>query len=295
MLREWSPRFAILTSVEPLVSVVVPVFNGLPHLEALMRSLLQQTYPNLEIIVSEGGGTDSSLDFLMGIGDPRITIIEQPRGTSAAGNWTAVSAAATGDFTKLICQDDLVYPDAIEKQVSDLTRHPDAVMAIAQRDIIDARGSAIFRGRGLSGLRDDYVAGTTAIRECFRQGTNVIGEPLAVLFRTDALQRALPWQDDNPLMLDLSMYAKVAPTGEVAVRHESIGAFRVSNASWSTRLARQQLEQTKRWQLEYQQANEASLTRGDRVRGTLGRHVQTNLRRVAYSVLSARGRLDSST
>ena len=123
----------------------------------------------------------------------------------------------------------------------------------------------------------------------------MIGEPLAVLFRTDALQLALPWRDENPLMLDLSMYAKVAPTGRVAVRHESIGAFRVSNASWSTRLARQQLEQTKAWQLEYRQANETSLTRGDRTRGTIGRHVQTNLRRLAYSVLSARGRLDSST
>jgi hypothetical protein len=270
------------------------VFNGLPHLEALMTSLLQQTYPNLEIIVSEGGGTDSSIDFLKGIDDPRITIIEQPRGTSAAGNWTAVSAAATGDFTKLICQDDLVYPDAIGKQVSDLTRHPDAVMAIAQRDIVDARGSTIFRGRGLSGLRDDYVAGTTAIRECFRQGTNVIGEPLAVLFRTAALQQALPWQDENPLMLDLSMYAKVAPTGGIAVRPESIGAFRVSNASWSTRLARQQLEQTKRWQLEYREANETSLTRGDRTRGTIGRHIQTNLRRLAYGYLSMRGRLEAN-
>ena len=281
--------------MEPLVSVVVPVFNGLPHLEALMRSLLQQTYPNLEIIVSEGGGTDSSLDFLKGLEDPRITIIEQPRGTSAAGNWTAVSAAATGDFTKLICQDDLVFADAIEKQVSDITRHPDAVMAIAQRDIIDANGGTIFRGRGLSGLRGDYVDGRSAIRECFRQGTNVIGEPLAVLFRTDALQRALPWQDQNPLMLDLSMYAKVAPTGGIAVRHESIGAFRVSNASWSTRLARQQLAQTKRWQQDYQRGNNTTLTRGDRIRGTVGRHVQTNLRRVAYSFLAARGRLDSST
>jgi len=270
------------------------MFNGLPHLEALMASLLSQTYPNLEIVVSEGGGSDSSIDFLSGIEDSRIRIIEQPRGTSAAANWSAASEAATGDFTKLICQDDVIYPNAIEKQVSDLARHPDAVMAIAQRDIIDARGATIFRERGLSGLRGDYVNGSQAIRECFRQGTNVIGEPLAVLFRTAALHQALPWQDDNPLMLDLSMYEKVAAAGGVAIRHESIGAFRVSNASWSTRLARQQLEQTKRWQTQYALTNSAELSRSDRVRGTIGRHVQTNLRKVAYSVLSARGRLDSS-
>lgn len=277
--------------MQPLVSLVVPVFNGLPHLEALLTSLLQQTYPNLEIILSEGGGTDSSIKVLTSIVDPRVTVLAQPKGTSAAGNWTAVCAAATGVFTKLVCQDDLIYVDAVEKQVSDLTRHPDAVMAIAQRDIIDAHGSTVFRGRGLSGLRDDFVDGGSAIRACFRQGTNVMGEPLAVLFRTDALQRALPWRDEHPLMLDLSMYTKVAPTGGVAVRHESIGAFRVSNTSWSTRIARQQLAQIRGWQLDYQQTD-TKLTRRDRISGTIGRHVQTNLRRLAYGYLSMRGRLE---
>lgn len=270
------------------------MFNGLPHLEALMASLLCQTYPNLEIVVSEGGGSKSSLDFVSEIKDSRIRIIEQPRGTSAAANWNAASEAANGVFTKLICQDDIIYPHAIEKQVSDLAGHPDAVMAIAQRDIIDAHGATIFRRRGLSGLRGDYVDGSQAIRECFRHGTNVIGEPLAVLFRTAALQQAMPWQDQNPLMLDLSMYEKVAAAGGMAIRRESIGAFRVSTDSWSIRLARQQLEQTKRWQTQYTATNSGDLTRGDRIRGTIGRHIQTNLRKVAYSVLFARGRLDSS-
>ena len=278
--------------MQPLVSVVVPVFNGLSHLPTLVTGLLNQTYPNLEIVFSEGGGSDGSLDYLRSVTDPRVKIIELPPGTSAAANWTAASEAAGGEFTKLICQDDVLYPQAIEEQVHDLTSNPGAVMATAVRDIVDANGRTIFRGRGLSGLSGDVVSGDRVIRECFRQGTNVIGEPLAVLFRTHELKTALPWQDDNPLMLDLSMYSKVAPSGDVVLRRNSVGAFRVSNSSWSTRLAKEQIEQTHRWQHEYAHTHSPSSV--DQLRGFLGRHVQTNLRRAAYAYLSARGRLDAS-
>ena len=275
-----------------MVSVVVPVFNGLSHLPALVAGLLNQTYSNLEIVFSEGGSSDGSMDYLRTIHDPRLRIIQLPSGTTAAENWTAASDDALGEFTKLICQDDLLYPAAIEQQVQDLVNNPNAVMATAVRDIVDANGRAIFRGRGLSGLTGEVIPGDRVIHECYRQGTNVIGEPLAVLFRTEALKTNQPWLDDNPLMLDLSMYSKVTPSGDVVLRRDSVGAFRVSNASWSTRLAKEQIEQTHRWQQEY--AHSHSVSSIDKARGFLGRHLQTNLRRAAYAYLSARGRLDVS-
>jgi hypothetical protein len=220
-----------------------------------------------------------------------------PPGTSAAQNWTAVTMAATGEFTKLICQDDLLAPDAIEHQVKDLLENPQAVMAVAQRDIVDARGKTLYRQRGLAGLPTGArsVPGADLIRTCYLQGTNVIGEPLAVLFRTKELQAVMPWQDENPLMLDLSTYQRVAPTGEVALRWESIGAFRVSTSSWSTRIARQQIEQTKSWQDEFASSATPPITAAERWRASFGRHKQTALRRIAYAVLRARGALRTET
>ena len=279
--------------MQPLVSVVVPVFNGLQHLRPLVDSLLDQTYPNLEFVFSDGGSTDPSREFINSLTDPRIRIIEQPPGTSAAENWTAASQEAQGEFTKLICQDDVLYPHAIEQQVADLMSQPRAVMSIASRDIVDARGRTIFRNRGLSGIKGAVIDGPRAIRECYLQGTNVIGEPLAVLFRTEALKQSLPWQDENPLMLDLSMYEKVAPRGQICVHHEPIGAFRVSSSSWSTNLARQQVEQTRQWQEAYAETHAHDLSAADRRRAALGRITQTSLRRLAYTLLRARGRLTS--
>ena len=273
---------------QPLVSIVVPVFNGERYLPDLIEALLAQDYPHLEIVFSEGGSSDFSPEILANIHDPRVRVMAQPAGTSAAGNWTAATLEARGEFTKLVCQDDLIHPDTISRQVGDLQEFPTAVMAVGQRDIIDASGRVVYAPRGLAGVHARVLSGRDALRACYRAGTNVIGEPLAVLFRTDALKEIMPWEDSNPLMLDLSTYTRIAPLGDVVLRHESVGAFRVSSQSWSTRIAREQSEQTKRWQREFEDSNVSDLTRWDHARGWIGRHTQVNVRRAAYMVLRAR-------
>ena len=277
---------------QPLVSIVVPVFNGERYLPELIDSLLAQDYPSLEIVLSEGGSSDASPAILEAIEDPRVRVIHQPAGTSAAGNWTAATMAAGGEYTKLVCQDDLIHPDTITRQVGDLQKFPSAVMAVGQRDIVDAASKVVYAPRGLAGVHARVLSGTDALRACYRAGTNVIGEPLAVLFRTAALKSVMPWEDSNPLMLDLSTYTRIAPLGDVVLRHESVGAFRVSSTSWSTRIARQQNQQTREWQHQFEQSGGAELSRRDHARGWIGRHAQVNLRRAAYFALRTRGRLN---
>ena len=276
------------------VSIVVPVFNGLPYLRELTDSLLTQTFEDIEIVFSDGGSTDGSVDFLRSVDDPRIRLIEIPSGSGAAANWTAATNAATCEFMKLICQDDLLYPTALADQVADL-QASDAVMAAATRDIIDANSRVLYRGRGLTGIdrRLSTISGSDAIRACYLAGTNVLGEPLAVMFRTEALQSEMPWIDENPLMLDLSLYQKVAPHGDVVLRRTPVGAFRVSDASWSTRLAKQQSEQTRRWQDRYAANAVPPMTASERMRAALGRRRQILTRRAAYRILGARGSLRS--
>jgi glycosyltransferase involved in cell wall biosynthesis len=258
----------------------------MPHLKDLTESILGQTHTDLDIVFSEGGSTDSSPEYLASITDPRVRVIRQ-EGTGAAGNWTNATEAAHAEFIKLVCQDDLLKPDAIAKQLADLTSNPQAVMAIAQRDIIDAKGQVLYPSRGCAGLVAGILTGTAVIKTCYLQGTNVLGEPVSVLFRTDPLKASLPWVDSNPLVLDLDMYAKVAEHGQIVVRKESVGAFRVSTSSWSTRLVKLQVGQYRRWQQEYAAKNHP--TKAEQCRATVGLRVQATLRRAAYRWLSLKG------
>ena len=274
---------------QALVSVVVPVFNGENHLRELIESIQSQTHKNLEIIFTEGGGNDSSLGIITEYAekDPRIQLILTQERMTAAEHWTKATQAASADYIKLICQDDLLTPDSIEKQLQDLTNFPHAVMAISQRDVVDRNSKVLYAKRGLTGLKGKEIDGSRVVHTCYLQGTNVIGEPLAVLFRRKPLIAAMPWTDHNPLMLDLNTYQKVAPLGTVVTRHESLGAFRVSTSSWSTRLAKLQLEQTKQWQHAY--AEESHPTHALRIRAAFGCHLQVNLRRAAYLILKTKG------
>ena len=265
----------------------------MPYLRDLVPSILHQTYQPLEIIFCEGGGSDTSLEFLSALNDSRIKILEMPVGTSAAANWTAASEASTGDYIKLVCQDDLLTTDALEKQVQDLEGAPSAVMAVAQRDIVDAMGKVVYPRRGCAGLKPGIMSGNELIKATYKQGMNIIGEPVAVLFRRQALLDAMPWDGSNPLMLDISCYEKVATSQEVVVRKESIGAFRVSTSSWSTRLAKVQLTQFRDWQNSFYAENSDQVSLFERAQALFNVYLQTMIRRSAYALLRYRGSFTS--
>lgn len=276
---------------QPLVSIVIPVFNGENYLRDLIESIQRQTHTNLEIIFTEGGGTDSSQKIIAGYAnaDPRIKLIPTEKQITAAENWTKATRAASADYIKLVCQDDFLTPDSIEKQLQDLINFPNAVMAVSQRLVVDRNRKVLLAKHGLAGVKGKEIEGSQIIKICYSRGTNVIGEPVAVLFRRSPLLAAMPWSDHNPLMLDLNTYQKVAPFGTVVTRHESLGAFRVSASSWSTHLAKFQLDQTKQWQRAYAQENPA--TKVSRARAAVGRHLQVSLRRTGYALLKAKGNL----
>jgi len=282
-----------------VVSVVIPSFNGMPYLAATVQSVLDQSYSDLQIVISDGGSTDDTLAYLATINDPRVSVIHCPL-PGAAANWTYACAAATGEFTKLVCQDDLLYPHNVAEQVEQLIREPGAVMAISSRDIINAHGKVIYRNRGVMGLPAGLVPGIDALRASYHKGTNILGEPFAVLFRTSELQQALPWDDSAPLMLDLAMYQRVldpmTPKSDpdsrfVVVGKTPVGAFRVSSHSWSTRIAEQQVHQFRYWQKSFEATEREMgrpLTSRDQTRAFIGRHVEAAKRRSAYKYLRLR-------
>lgn len=275
---------------QPSVSIVIPVFNGLPYLKEALDSVLRQTYPVSEIVVSDGGSTDGSWEWLTNQEIPNLVLTQVTPGSTAAENWTHCTELATSDYVKLLCQDDLLHPNAIEAQVKDLEAFPQAPMAIAQRDIVDARGHTIARARGCQGLQSGEVLGSVAIRTSYISGTNIFGEPVAMLFRRDPMQSALPWIDDKPYVLDIMFATNILHDSTLIVRRESIGAFRISSSSWSTQLARLQKRQFRTWQ-DYAESLVGPLNAVTRIRGRLALEFQTQLRRGAYVVLRLRRRL----
>ncbi len=101
---------------EPLISVIIPVYNMELYLERCLDSIINNTYRNLEVICIDDGSKDNSLEILRRYeaADPRIIVIAKENGgVSSARN--AGLDRMTGDFVTFIDSDDFVHPQYIER------------------------------------------------------------------------------------------------------------------------------------------------------------------------------------
>ena len=106
----------------PLVSVIIPLYNAEEYIEECIESVFQQTYPNIEIIVVNDGSTDSSLSVLSSIQKKRnlIIISQQNKGASAARN-TGIKHAK-GNYFQFLDADDKLPSNKIEEQINELRK-----------------------------------------------------------------------------------------------------------------------------------------------------------------------------
>ena len=99
----------------PSVSVVLPVFNGVRTIGRAVRSILDQTLRDIELIVVDDGSTDGTFDVLQGIRDPRLRAVSRPhRGVVEAAN--TGTELADAPLIARMDADDYAYPERLERQ-----------------------------------------------------------------------------------------------------------------------------------------------------------------------------------
>lgn len=115
----------------PLISIIVPVYNTAKYLQKCLDSIINQTYSNLEIICVNDGSTDNSLEILQTYAkkDRRIQIITQKnQGLSSARNQGLKHAS--GQYLTFIDSDDEVKPDFIEKLLTPYQKNPETTLTV---------------------------------------------------------------------------------------------------------------------------------------------------------------------
>lgn len=123
----------------PLVSVIIPAFNAERFLAETLRSVSQQTYRNIEIIVVDDGSTDGTANLVEAQRrlDPRIRLIRQANAGVAAARNKGIFEAS-GEFLAPLDADDLWHPENLARQVAALqTAGPDAALCYAGSINID--------------------------------------------------------------------------------------------------------------------------------------------------------------
>ena len=117
----WNGDRKIYDSTKPLVTVIVPAYNAERFIARTLRSVLAQTYKNLEVIVVDDGSTDNTANIINAIAktDRRVIFLQQSNAGVAAARNRAIANAA-GEFIAPIDADDIWYEENIEMQVKQM-------------------------------------------------------------------------------------------------------------------------------------------------------------------------------
>ncbi len=141
----------------PLVSVVIPNWNGVAHLPTCLDALRAQTYPRVEIIVVDNASADGSRELLMER-YPDVRVIALPRNRGFTGACNAGIEATQGEIVTLLNNDTQAAPTWIEEVVAVFDRHPEAgsvaskMLLFDRRDRLHTAGD-FYRIDGLPGNR----------------------------------------------------------------------------------------------------------------------------------------------
>jgi glycosyltransferase involved in cell wall biosynthesis len=128
--------------VLPKISVVVPSFNQAKYLELTLRSIVEQGYPNLELIVIDGGSTDGSQEIIRKYESYIAFWCSEPDGGQTQGIIKGFSHAS-GEILCFLNSDDLFEPGCLHEAGQYFTDHPDADAVYGDALWIDGDGNAM--------------------------------------------------------------------------------------------------------------------------------------------------------
>jgi glycosyltransferase involved in cell wall biosynthesis len=155
----------------PLVSIVIPVYNGANYLREAIESALAQTYANTEVVVVNDGSRDNGQTRAVArsYGD-RIRYFEKPNGGVATALNHGVSQMR-GQYFSWLSHDDLYRPDKIERQIQALAGKPAGTIAYCDFSIIDAAGQVqdphkAVSPKGEQGMRAMLALGRECVHGC---------------------------------------------------------------------------------------------------------------------------------
>jgi glycosyltransferase involved in cell wall biosynthesis len=205
----------------PLVSVVVVSFNQARFLEEALRSVLDQEYRPLEVLVVDGASTDGSRELVERYADRFAWWVSEPdRGQADALN--KGFGRAGGDVLGWLSSDDALLPGAIGRGVEALERDPEALLVYGEALFVDEEGREIFP---LEPRPFDVEA---MVRAC----ANHVVQP-GSLFRRRAWEAAGPLNVDGHYLFDFEFALRVGRVGKVVRIDDRLALYRVHPESKS--------------------------------------------------------------
>lgn len=127
----------IVVKVNPLVSIIIPVYNGENYIKDAINSAINQTYKNIEIIVVDDGSRDNTANIVKSFSERVIYIYKDNGGVASALNYAI--RAARGDYISWLSHDDIYYTNKIEEEINELKNVDEKTVIYSGFELVNER------------------------------------------------------------------------------------------------------------------------------------------------------------
>jgi polysaccharide pyruvyl transferase WcaK-like protein/glycosyltransferase involved in cell wall biosynthesis len=201
----------------PRLSIGLPVYNGQAYLAESLEALLDQSYRDFELIISDNASTDATEEICRRYmaRDDRIRYIRQPANVGAAENHNVVVRHARGELFKWASDDDLYDRDLLLRCVQALDDHPDVVLASCLSAVIDSTGTIVEKATHHPEATDSPHAAERFRALLFALG----GDDDYGIIRTEVLRRTpltgSYYHSDRTLVAELALHGRFYRVPEI--------------------------------------------------------------------------------
>lgn len=211
----------------PLVSIVIPVYNQrLDFFKEAVQSALQQTYANVEVVVSDNHSTNDVPAWLDTLSDSRLRVVRPVEFLPMVGHFQFAADQARGEWITYLCSDDWLYPDCIENLMAHLANGPDTIVVaygeIETVEHYDLAAVKFFNNRRKTGFRP----AAESVNELLKARPFIAWMPGGIIRRSAYQQVRAILSGEITYAFDLALLFKLHECGDVFYVDKPLGKFR---------------------------------------------------------------------
>lgn len=209
--------------LDPLVSVIMSVYNGEKYLKEAVESILRQTFQDFEFIIVDDGSTDKTSEILNSFDDLRIKVIKNSQNLGLTKSLNKAIEIAKGKYIARMDADDISLPHRLEKQIEFLEKNPEYAMIGSSYYKIDDEGTTLSLVSVLTA--DSQIKEGLDKQNWFCHGSAII--------RKDALLKVGTYNEKFKYAQDYDLWLRISEFYSLANIEEPLYCWRTSPTSIS--------------------------------------------------------------
>jgi len=230
-----------ILNIQPLVSICIPTYNSARFLRESLDSIVNQTYPNKEIIISDNASTDETENITKEyVKKYKIKYFRNEKNIGAETNFTRCIELANGEFIAIFHADDLYMPDIVQKQVQLFQENSFVGAVFTRANFINNYSKIIGESKLPIELRDKRIYYFPEIFLSILSNLNFLICPSAMI-RSKTYKELMPFDGDRfETSADLDMWLRILERQPIAILNRKLMSHRINSiqGSYLTRYLR---------------------------------------------------------